>query len=236
MQTIRVFETSLTGRRKYLHDLILRKLQSNESVRSDIVDIIANLNDAELEEFITEYEAKPDGDGPTSREPQYTTNQKRTFAVIRRNYQSFEALDDEDLEESLENESIAVREDGLIEPGWLDSKSRRIIGRLPIVVYHHTSSALLPEIKRTGLRSGVYNVSRHEYESAGVYVTLRYSGNDVDTYHSAAVAAFGGRPVTLLIRTTVPELQSDPDDAHLQSGSYQYVLPEVEPRDIIETV
>ena len=60
----------------------------------------------------------------------------------------------EEFNEYLEEEfAVNVREDGLIEFWDLDDNVRRIIGNLPVVIYHHTTSALDSTIQKDGIRS-----------------------------------------------------------------------------------
>lgn len=131
--------------------------------------------------------------------------------------------------------SIAIEEHGYVEFWRLEPDVERLIGDLPVVVYHHTSSSVVPKIKREGLRADVKRINTHQNSGAGVYVTTELSGPAVNGYHSHAVQKNrkGGRPVTLSIKTYLSELEPDPDDQDIQSGATQYVLPYVAPRDII---
>lgn len=143
------------------------------------------------------------------------------------------------LQEFLEDRyGIEVRPDGLISFSVLTGAMRRLVGDRDVVVYHHTSSALDRKVAKMGLRpggtDGVKKVNPHLNSGAGVYVTTETSGPAVHQYHSMAVRQFGGKPRTYVIRTTLAELADDPDDQDLSVGKHQYVLPYVQPGDIVE--
>lgn len=129
---------------------------------------------------------------------------------------------------------IEIRDDGLVEINWrVDDDVERIVDSEKIVVFHATSSKLLPSIRKNGLLSGESDVNRLGSESAGVYVSLRSGGIPMEMYARSAVAKHGGEPVVLEISTTLSSLSPDPDDADIDSGSYQYVLSRVAPADIL---
>jgi hypothetical protein len=120
-----------------------------------------------------------------------------------------------------------------------DRTTRRIIGDLPVAVYHHTASGVLAQIKQTGLRSWRdTNVRRpaneHMNSGAGVYVTTETGGPVVDGYLRIAQRVHGGHPVSLTIRTTLDALTRDPDDVDLSVGAHQFVLSHVLPGDIVD--
>lgn len=142
------------------------------------------------------------------------------------------------LNEYLDRElSISVRDDGRITIDYLPtSEVRRAVGDLPIVVFHHTASGALKHIKKEGLRPQAKRGKGTNYSSgAGVYVTLRQSGVDVDGYGRNAVRRYGGKPIAVEIEARLRDLEQDPDDADIQSGAYQYILPSVEPSEIINS-
>jgi hypothetical protein len=122
----------------------------------------------------------------------------------------------------------------LISPYGLSKKTKNLIKDLPIVVFHHTSTGALDGIIRNGLVSGLHNVNRHDVKnSAGVYVTLRDSGKDVEGYLDRARHYHGGDDFTIQIKTSIDQLYPDPDDADLSCGVYQFVLPKVSCSDIV---
>lgn len=147
------------------------------------------------------------------------------------------ADDPETVQEYLQDQhSITVRDDGLLEFDRLTPDVRRIIGDQPVVVLHHTSTAVLPQIAERGLRpaGGDIKVANpYKNTAAGVYVTTEGSGPVVDGYRNVAVQAHGGEPITLEIRTTLDALTPDPDDEELGLSDRQFILPGVSPSDIL---
>jgi uncharacterized protein (TIGR02996 family) len=130
-----------------------------------------------------------------------------------------------------EQHQIDVRDDGALTFWKADRPTRRIIGDLPVVVWHHTSDALTERILSEGLRADVQTRANPTRNSAaGVYLTTERSGPAVAGYSHNAVAAHGGNPKTWGVRTTLAELSPDPDDEEISSGEHQFVLPHV-PRE-----
>jgi hypothetical protein len=135
-----------------------------------------------------------------------------------------------------EAHDVHVRSDGLIEFRVKDRATCRLVGDLPVVVFHHTSTAVLPSIRREGIVvRGHMAPSANPYRNsgAGVYVTTESSGIVVRNYSFNAVARHGGDPATLEIVTTLEELAPDPDDEDISTGVYQFVLPYVAPHEIL---
>ena len=139
------------------------------------------------------------------------------------------------LEDYLRDEhSVTVRADGLIEFETLNPKVAGLIGDLPVLVFHHTSDAILPQVRRDGLVAGRNDVNRWGKVAAGVYLTTQTSGPAVKSYHQRARIVHGGEPVTLGVRATLDELCADPDDADIGSGRRQFLMPHVAPERIVE--
>ncbi len=151
----------------------------------------------------------------------------------------WEAANDADhdsywFEQYLEDEfGVSVRDDGLVEFASLAPGVVELVGDLPVVVYHHTSDAILPEIMSEGIRPGLSDANRWGEPCLGVYVTTEVSGPPVRGYHSRACDAHGGGPATLEVRTTLPSLSPDTNDEDIASGVHQFVLPRVDPQDIL---
>lgn len=129
---------------------------------------------------------------------------------------------------------VDVQDDGSVMFYYLTPKVEQLIGDLPVLLYHHTSSHLVPKIRREGLRGDVTRSNPHENSGAGVYLTSEASGPAVDGYLRGATGrSKNGRDVSLLVRTHLRDLISDPDDADISSGKHQFILPYVAPSDII---
>jgi hypothetical protein len=128
---------------------------------------------------------------------------------------------------------LGIEEHGCVTFWKADRLTKALIGDLPVIVYHHTSTRILKKVKREGLRADVKKVNPHQNSGAGVYVTTETSGPAVDGYHSRARNGHGGDEVTLGIRTHLRDLQPDPDDEDIASvGAVQFILPYVPPQDI----
>jgi hypothetical protein len=131
--------------------------------------------------------------------------------------------------------SIGVEENGCCTFWKRDQETEELIGDLPVIVYHHTSSAILAKIKREGLRADVKRINPHQNSGAGVYVTTELSGAAVNGYHYHAVQKHkkNGDRITLSIKTYLADLEPDPDDQDISSGAVQFVLPYVAPEDLL---
>lgn len=143
-----------------------------------------------------------------------------------------------DFREFLRQElDLEIEPDGLIQFDRLTRDVRDLVVELPVVLYHHTSSTLASRIRREGLRrAGDGRKATNPYlnSKAGVYVTTD-PGRDVVSsgYLQKATSVHGGDPLSLRVRTTVFELEPDPDDQdipHLRGR--QFVLGQVRPQDI----
>lgn len=167
---------------------------------------------------------------------EYQENDLEVISDIMNDQSDFWAYLDEFISDRYE---FNIREDGLIEPERITPENARIIGDLPIVVYHHSTDAVEDEIKRSGLKpsgqDGIKKANPYLNTSDGVYVTTQYNSNATRGYQNNAIQAHGGNPRVYEIRTTINQLQDDPDDADLGwSQGRQFVLPYVAPNDIIE--
>jgi hypothetical protein len=130
------------------------------------------------------------------------------------------------------------RNEGLGLFDFMDKRAvAKVLSGLPVAVYHGTSSALFPSIVQAGglrrPRSKADMASPHKNSGAGVYVEDS-GGSLVSRYALAATQRFGGDVVLLTIKTTLEELQADPDDRDLPGGRYQYVLDSVQLSSIVD--
>ena len=130
------------------------------------------------------------------------------------------------------------RNEGLGLFDFMDKRAAaKVLSGLPVAVYHGTSSALFPSIVQAGglrrPRSKADMASPHKNSGAGVYVEDS-GGSLVSRYALAATQRFGGDVVLLTIKTTLEELQVDPDDRDLPGGRYQYVLGSVPLPSIVD--
>jgi len=128
---------------------------------------------------------------------------------------------------------LGIEEHGCVTFWKINKLTETLIGDLPVIVYHHTSTRILRKVKREGLRADVKKVNPYQNSGAGVYVTTEDSGPAVEGYHSRATQGHGGDEVTLGIKTFLRDLQPDPDDEDIASvGAVQFILPYVPPQDI----
>ena len=130
------------------------------------------------------------------------------------------------------------RNEGLGLFDFMDKRAAaKVLSGLPVAVYHGTSSALFPSIVQAGglrrPRSKADMASPHKNSGAGVYVEDS-GGSLVSRYALAATQRFGGDVVLLTIKTTLEELQVDPDDRDLPGGRYQYVIDSVPVSSIVD--
>lgn len=132
---------------------------------------------------------------------------------------------------------LSVREDGLLVADMdLNEVDRELVEGLPFALYHGTSTALLPSIRRQGLRparSAQQRSDKSHSTMAGVYLSTRHA---VDNYAQGAARQHGGDPVVLTVRRSLDELWPDPDDAELgwPMSNVQFITGYVPLDDIVE--
>lgn len=135
-------------------------------------------------------------------------------------------------EQLYERHTIAVADDGLVEVERVTPANSSIIGNLPIALYHHTASALLPAISEQGLVIG--KPTNFFNTQAGVYVSTMAGGRPVDTYSQRAAHVHGGDPITIRVKRLLSEITPDPDDADLNwAQGRQFITPSVPVADVI---
>lgn len=127
--------------------------------------------------------------------------------------------------------SVTVRPDGLVHFWRMEPGLDAWIGDLPVALYHFTASGVLRSIKASGLEADRVSVNRTTMP--GVYLTTESSGNAIDGYVRNAVRTHGGRAIRITVLAYLSELQADEDDADIQSGAHQYVMPHVPPERIV---
>ena len=91
-----------------------------------------------------------------------------------------------------ENLSIRVTRDGALQPRQINSFVRKFIGGLDIIVFHHTSSALIDSIRERGLVADIHKVGRQAPTARGVFVTTEATGERPSLFARRAVEKFGG--------------------------------------------
>lgn len=128
---------------------------------------------------------------------------------------------------------VSVNSDGYVQFEELTPQVKKLIGNNKVLLYHHTSDAIINSISKDGIISTGANVNRNSYRNLGVYLTAEYSGNAVEGYKNRAWNFHGGNPITLEVSTTVDHLKPDDNDSDLKSGRSQFVVDKVKPEDII---
>ena len=109
----------------------------------------------------------------------------------------------------------------------IQEQERRYAGR-DVWLYHGTTTALLPTIRRFGLQPDVEERTYAEGTPGYVYLTALYDGSgkgDASFYARAAAGHFGGDPVVLRVIVPFDELDRDEDDSDLVGYRYQYRTP-----------
>ena len=110
-------------------------------------------------------------------------------------------------------------------------------------LYHGTSSKLLPRLKKDGIeparehgkQSNVGATAMTEASPDFVFLTAKTDGAaSADFYAKNAARKHGGKPVVVRVLVDGSDLDYDPDDVDIQSGSYQFVIDRVAPGEIME--
>lgn len=133
-----------------------------------------------------------------------------------------------------DEESITVRDDGILEvwclsAGWTPD----LVRDMRVMFYHHTSSVFVPTILEEGL-SGDVAYEESEGQTGLVYLTTEYDGPAVRGYGRRAAALHGGHPTMIGVWMYPSDLEPDPDDEDLSCGRYQFVVDFVPPDRIVE--
>lgn len=129
--------------------------------------------------------------------------------------------------------NLDVAADGLIEADPLTPEVQALVGDLPIALFHHTASALLPVIAQEGLRIGAQ--TNHFNTQAGCYLSTLRAGRPVEMYSTISARKHGGDPVAIRVKRRLSELRPDPDDADLAwARGRQFVTPAVPVCDLAD--
>jgi hypothetical protein len=138
------------------------------------------------------------------------------------------------IDEYLNDEyQITITNDGLIQFEELTDEVKDIVGNNDVLMYHHTSTGVMDDVSKQGLKETGVDVNRKGEVEKGVYLTTQYSGPEVDGYKQNAVQVHGGNPITLEVKTKVNKLIPDVDDADIKSGIHQFTVDNVSPKNII---
>jgi hypothetical protein len=130
--------------------------------------------------------------------------------------------------------SLTVREDGRWDIYELTPEVEKALGpHAEIVLYHMTSTAVLPQIAREGLRVTGKDVNRQGESPDGVFLSSSGSGTPMDLYGRAAEQAHGGDAVLLEVACRLADLRPDLHDADIRSGRTQFMVPQVQPGQIV---
>jgi hypothetical protein len=104
-----------------------------------------------------------------------------------------------------------------------------------VILFHGTTTKLIPKILKRGLVIGEAKVDPDE--TPGVYLSARHSSGSGFAhalgYARRAAGRLGGEPVVLTVRVPFDSLSWDSDDADIASGNYQFVTDEVPLSSII---
>lgn len=131
--------------------------------------------------------------------------------------------------------SIRVLDSGLLEFDRLTPMVRKLIGINPVILYHYTSSILLPSIREKGFIAGFHKTNPHANSYAGVYLTTEVTGKAIDGYKLHAYNKHGGETIRIAIKCYLSELRLDPDDAELASvGDKQFIMNSIPADRIID--
>jgi hypothetical protein len=161
----------------------------------------------------------------------------------------FVAADYEVFEERLWTDvGIKIRGDGLCEFRAMTEEVLSLLDGVPAVVFHYTSSAVWDAVKESGLLPGKSvakikgegtslgeSMNSTIYFDGFVHLTSESSGELVESYEEAAVAALGGRPLRLDVEVDIVDLIPDPSPEIISTGrrSTHFVMEWVRPQQII---
>jgi hypothetical protein len=137
------------------------------------------------------------------------------------------------LEDEYDIQVVKIKDEYLVSFNKYTEEIGNLIGNQPVLLYHYTSSKLLPSILEKGLLIGYKKTNPGGNSYAGVYLTTEYSGFAVKIYGNIAVRKHGGREIRLYIKKYLNELTQDPDDADIRTGDYQFITDKVLPDEII---
>ena len=173
------------------------------------------------------YKAFEEGDPEVAGELEALIREHHEYAKKRKKW------DEEEVEERQYN-SQAVE----LDPSWSPTKIDRMVkSSTPVWMYHGTSTKLCSKIMRDGLRPD----ARRTWPDATpgyVYLTVEPGSwskpaGDARFYAERAAGRWGGDPVVLRLIVPWGWLESDEDDADLQSGRLQYRTTETIPPSAI---
>jgi len=168
----------------------------------------------------------------------------REHPKLEARYQDFlddEVDDSEMFDDFLETDFGLTLRDGLIDFYRVDDFVDYLLKGQEVLIYHLTSTALLPQIKANGLLPGAVTGNKvnprfddpdPENPERQPHVFLTTNPNSVP-YDRWAVGQFGGDEIVLEVRARYDRLEFDPDDDDIDSGRFQYVVPYVPPQDIL---
>lgn len=141
--------------------------------------------------------------------------------------------DDRELAEILAARyDVTIAADGLIEISRITQQASHLIGELPLALYHHTATSLLPAIRHHGLLVG--RQTNFFNSQAGVYLSTCAAGQRVRIYAQRAARVHGGEPCTVRVRRRLNQLRADPDDADLEwAQGVQFISEPVPPQDLV---
>lgn len=193
---------------------------------------LAGLSDDELRLALFRIERAPAG-------PVLSIQARRTLQALQERVPAPAGLlaaaqDDEEqwLELLDQHFGVSIAEDGLIEIARVTEAVKALVGDLPVALFHHTSTALLPAIAERGLivgqQTNFFNTQQ------GVYLSTIRAGEPVSVYSRRAARVHGGEPTTVRVRRRLAELVPDPDDADLDwAQGRQFISTPVPAHDVL---
>ena len=133
----------------------------------------------------------------------------------------------------LDQFGVRVNRDGSISLKVINSVVRKFLGGHSIIVYHHTSSALLESIREKGLVAGLHKVGRKADLSKVVFVTTERTGDRPALFSKRACDSFGGSPVALMCRVPFTDLRIDKDESDNSDWQMHHVVASVGAESIV---
>lgn len=151
--------------------------------------------------------------------------------LIKRTGKEF--TDIHEAEYFLESEYNIYVNDGIVEFYELSDIIIQIIGELPVKLYHFAPKKYKKDILRDGLIKNRVKTNPFGNSYSGVYLTTKTSGPEIDGYKYHIRNAHNSDVIMIELKMYLSELQPDPDDYDMSSGSTQFISDNINSDRII---
>ena len=139
-----------------------------------------------------------------------------------------------ELEWYLEDEYGIMITDDIISFDSLDEEVEKIIGNLPVKLYHFAPKKFKKDIIKEGLIKGKHRTNPYGNTYSGVYLTTRTQGKEIDSYKYHIRNTHNSDIILVEVKMYLNEIVPDPDDVDIQSGRNQFISDNISPQRIIK--